>query len=423
MGNVRDDFAARGVHDPLCSHALVAAGGSGEKIALVSLDIACITREQAAMMREWIGKRCGISAGNILIHATHTHAGPATMSMYTWPKADDDQIEEFLKKACAAVVLADENMREGNLSIGYSREDRISFNRRLKCKDGKTHMNWESHDSGFVVKALGPVDPQVIAVSVEQEGKPEAAIVNFALHPAVLDYGNWLYSADYPGYLAEATARIQGDKGFTTLFFNGCCGNINHIDCSDPMAPRRGYQAAQRIGYMLAAAAKQALDASVPLSGDELRVSRRKVVLERFKIGEKRHKWARDVLDEMKTNPSGQESDGLPAELTAPVWIEMYERQDRDDEVEVMVIRIGDLGIVGFPGEMFTEFGLQIKERSPANHTIVCELANGCVGYLPTAESYVQGGYEATPGATAYAKGCGERLAASALDQLKELFC
>ena len=41
------------------------------------------------------------------------------------------------------------------------------------------------------------------------------------------------------------------------------------------------------------------------------------------------------------------------------------------------------VAIVGFPGEMFAEFGLQLKEDSPYPITILAELANGALVYIP----------------------------------------
>ena len=92
------------------------------------------------------------------------------------------------------------------------------------------------------------------------------------------------------------------------------------------------------------------------------------------------------------------------------------------DKVEVMVLRIGSVGIVALPGEGFCEIGLAIKRASPAEHTIVIELANDAAGYLPTRDAYEQGGYEVSPGATAYAPGCGEKIVKSGLRQLTALF-
>ena len=87
-----------------------------------------------------------------------------------------------------------------------------------------------------------------------------------------------------------------------------------------------------------------------------------------------------------------------------------------------MAIRIGDVGVVGLPGEIFCELGMEIKNCSPAKHTIVVELANDAIGYMPAEEAFGQGRYESTPGTTMYVKGSGEKLTSSAIEQLNRLF-
>ena len=59
------------------------------------------------------------------------------------------------------------------------------------------------------------------------------------------------------------------------------------------------------------------------------------------------------------------------------------------DDVSVILqaIRIGDLGIASIPFEVFTEIGLEIKEKSPLAKSFTIELANGSYGYLPTQNS------------------------------------
>ncbi len=422
MGNFRDDYAATGVHDPLYCKAVVFADSAGTKAALASVDVCMLDRSQVGMMREYISSNCDIPAENILISATHTHSGPATMSLYTWPKPTDEKIKEFLQRAAQAVIVADKNLRPSNISVGYAIEDRLSFCRRLKCKDGKTHMNWESIEPDFVFNTLGKADPQILSFFTGENDKHNSAITNFALHPAILDYANSLYTADYPGFLAEGMKKIFGDN-FTTLFFNGCAGNINHIDYADKTAPRRGYVMAQRVGYMLAAGVACARKHAVPISTGPIEVARQSVRVERLKISKETYQWSRNVVKKMQEGRlrlGG--SDGLPKECNAPIWVWMYENQDRDDQLEVMVIRVGNAGFVGLPGEPFCELGMKIKNQSPADNTMVIELANDAVGYIPTEQAFDQGGYETLTGSTLYVKGTGEKLAEAAISQLKKLF-
>ena len=63
-------------------------------------------------------------------------------------------------------------------------------------------------------------------------------------------------------------------------------------------------------------------------------------------------------------------------------------------KAKLQALRIGDLGIVGIPCEVFVETGLAIKKQSPLKPTFTIELANGYNGYLPTPDQHALGGYE-----------------------------
>ena len=419
MGHPRDDYASRGFHDPLYCKAVVFADSAGATFAMLSLDICMLHRSHVAMLRDFVEQDTSIPAESILIAATHTHGGPATGSIYTCPTSDEEDIAEFLKNAARAVTAALANMADTEIKIGYAEEERLSFNRRLKCKDGRTHMSWEPLENDFIVEPLGPIDPRLTVVSIEQAGKSAGAIVNFALHPAIVDYENFDYTADYPGYMSESMRKIVGDD-FVTVFVNGCCGDINHIEYLDKTSPRRGFVMSQRCGYILAVDAYEALRNARAISTDAIAVSREYVELDRIEVGEQLYREAKAFLANRRAET--HIADGLSIEYAAPVWVEMYENPDKTGFAEVMVARIGELAVVGLPGEIFCRFGLQIREQSPAKHNIVVELANDAIGYIPTSEAYDQGGYEPTPGAANYGKGSGERLVASALEQLDKLF-
>ena len=227
MGNFRDDYLARGVHDPLRAKAMVFEDPQGTKAALLALDVCMVDRTNVALMRQVIGASSRVPAENVLVHATHTHSAPAPHPRFLFGLDFEpyrSAAEAFLIKAAKAVGAAERELAEASLAVGYSREDRLSFNRRLRRHDGTTQMNWEAlvpgFDPGLVAGAWGPADPRVACVAVERQGRPVAAAVNYGLHPAILAGDNWLYSADYPGALGEALGRIQGDP-FTTVFLNG----------------------------------------------------------------------------------------------------------------------------------------------------------------------------------------------------------
>ena len=72
-----------------------------------------------------------------------------------------------------------------------------------------------------------------------------------------------------------------------------------------------------------------------------------------------------------------------------------------------------DIAWVGLPGEIFVELGRAIKNASPFRYTIVAELANGSVGYVPDRRAYPQGAYEVI--SSRLAEGGGEAMAEAAV--------
>jgi neutral ceramidase len=422
-GNYRGtDYASRGIHDSLYARAVVFANEKGEKAALLTIDICHLTREPVKMMRAYIASKTDIIAENIMICATHTHSGPKS-------EVNAPKTKEFLIKAANAVILANQNLKPTALFIGRSKEDRISHNRRLKCIDGTTHMCWEKLPPGFVIEPWGPKDPEVITMSFEQQGKPTGVLVNFGCHATTLTGNNWLYSADYPGYLAEAIKKVKG-KNYMSLFFNGCCGNITQVDYKVGFPDT--YQECQRIGYMLGVAALEAMKNEQAVSSNIIAVSREMVPIKRITITPEQQEWAKAILEKVEKEglPPAQ-ADGIPDAEYAKWWFELSKTQDQIDSLEVQVIRIGDIAFVGLPGEMFAEFGLDIKARSACNNTLVMGLTNDDRNYFPTKISFTQGpkgftpmitGYETTPGSTTYEIGAGEKLTESAVNQLKKIF-
>ena len=78
-----------------------------------------------------------------------------------------------------------------------------------------------------------------------------------------------------------------------------------------------------------------------------------------------------------------------------------------------------DFAIVGLPGEVFVELGLAIKAGSPFKTTLVIELTNSHIAYVPTREAFAEGSYETIN--SRLAPGGGEMMVESAIRLLKVL--
>jgi hypothetical protein len=101
--------------------------------------------------------------------------------------------------------------------------------------------------------------------------------------------------------------------------------------------------------------------------------------------------------------------------------LDVAARQGEPWPAEVQVFAIGNqVAFVALPGEIFVELGMSIKRASPFQVTIISELANGSIGYIPNRIAYSQGNYEVVSARCAV--GSGELLVDSAIAQLRELY-
>ena len=90
---------------------------------------------------------------------------------------------------------------------------------------------------------------------------------------------------------------------------------------------------------------------------------------------------------------------------------------EEENPAEVMVIRLGEVLVVGLPGELFVEYGLYIKGMARFGMTVVNELAGCLPGYVYTPESLVTGGYETD--ASMIAEDFGMKLVNTAIELSK----
>ena len=85
-------------------------------------------------------------------------------------------------------------------------------------------------------------------------------------------------------------------------------------------------------------------------------------------------------------------------------WKPVIESKDGFWSVPMRIntVRIGDLALVTFGAETFTEIGMKVKAASPAAYTLFASVSDGCISYLHTEESHPEGGYEVDIAPLAY---------------------
>jgi hypothetical protein len=410
--------AADGVHDDLWAKAIV-LDLDGVRAALVACDISGLPRPIIDEARREIARDPGIPADRVMISATHTHTGPVVLSGSTRYNLEGEMLRigrqyaaDLPKLIAEAVRKATSALAPARVSAGRGREDSLTFNRRFYMKNGTVGWNPGKLNPN-IVRPAGPIDPDVPVVSFDTpKGDAVAVHVNYALHLDTV--GGTQYSADYPHTLSRLLGEARG-RDMLTLFTIGCAGNLNHIDVAWA-DKQKGHGEAARIGTVLAAEALKTMKRLDALPAGFLRARSAMLKLPLAEVRAEDLAWARTITPTFGTDKAAPFMDLVRAFK----FVDVAERKGAPIEAEVQVIALGDqLAWVGLPGEIFTELGLAIKTASPFRYTVVSELANGSIGYVPNRKAYPEGAYEAE--SSRCAPGAGEMLADAAVRILVEI--
>ncbi|GIW85993.1 MAG: hypothetical protein KatS3mg108_0317 [Isosphaeraceae bacterium] len=412
---------AESIHDPLYAKALVLDDGQ-TRAALVALDLISTSFDLVHDARKEIEATTGIPADHVMISATHAHTGPVIGTHAASGGFGGDHPlarrfrAELPAKIAQAVSQADQQRAPARLRAAHGSESSIAFNRRFHMADGSVGWN-PGKLNPAILKPAGTIDPDVPVLffdSADQPRKPLAAYVNYAVH--LDNVGGTAISADLPAVLARLLADVHGPN-LITLWTAGCCGDINHIDVTWP-EPQHGHANAARMGTILAAEVLRTWPRLAEVPPGPLRVRRQIVSLDLPEVSDADVEAAQAILARVKDGSTPPPT--FLEHVHAYKVLDVAARNGQPWEVEVQVIALGNsVAWVSLPGEIFVELGLAIKQDSPFPHTIIAELANGSIGYIPSRRAYNQGNYEVI--SARCAAGSGERLVDAAVQILKTL--
>jgi hypothetical protein len=90
-------------------------------------------------------------------------------------------------------------------------------------------------------------------------------------------------------------------------------------------------------------------------------------------------------------------------------------------KMELHVVRLGDVAIATNDFELYVDYGVQMKARSPAIQTFVIQLA-GEGTYLPTKRAVGGGGYGAVPQSNRVGPEGGQVLVEQTVEAIKSLW-
>ena len=428
------------VNDPLFVKALVIKSDATTAV-LITVDavaigeIGHIKNDYLPKVRSRIEKELNIKPAQVLVNASHCHGVVCS---------DVDE------RTIRAVKLASQNMVPVHVGVGSGHENRIMENRRLKLKNGREVdvRHAYSMPPDEEVAEVGPVDPEIGILRLDRAddgkngGRTLAVVYNFACHPiqGVPNGGN---TADVTGF-ASKVIEDNLSEGTIALFVQGCGGDINPVMYKDVEHPR----SAEPLGNLLGLSTLAGLRKVRCKSDERLRVINETVSLPRADVAERiaameaeqtrllqslkgtslnlktflplvvkynlsdefpsyySHRYLHDKklgrddlgkLDADNRRNMKAYMDNIYAmeQLTrTQTNLALLRKHQADNvaagkrtiDVEVAGLRIGDLTLVTFPGELTVQIGLNIKKRSPHERTFVAGYTNGYIYYAPTAE-------------------------------------
>ncbi len=413
---------AKGILDDIEASALVLNVG-GENTVIISVDHCGLDMSMVDPILEIIEKETGIAKNSIFLTATHTHTGPLSDAMKFFDVDGElvSKYKEFLiSRVLDAVKLAIADIKPARMGyIVGNAPERVAYIRRYKMKDGST-MTCPPINDPNIDHPIGTLDQRVNVLRFDREGGETVILVNYGLHSDTVN--GELISADWPGVMRRTLAKAL--DGVKTVFLNGAEGDVGstnvHVrpedgDMNDTEISfdneMKSPGMARFVGRAIAGTVLQVYDKVQYTDVDEIAIVKREVAIpvnlpdpEKLPLAKKYkeyHDAGRDDLIPF-------EAMELTTVVAEALRMCKYENGPENFYLPMTALRIGNVGLLGIPGEPFTDIGVGIKTAEDYDLVLPCALTNGSEGYFPVQSAYDEGGYEART--SPYKAGVAERL-------------
>lgn len=352
-----------GIHDRIY-HRIVALDDGKTQFFIISSDICLYSPSEYDKIAARLQKQYGINPLHVWLTATHTHSAPEVglpgiygvyMGDRARHKIDTAYTTLFEQKLIDGIIDARKTLVPARLGVGWG-FSQANINRRAIDTNGRASLGMNPD---------GPVDRRIGLLRIDKkDGSPLALIANYPIHGTVLGPQFVQISGDAPGIVSE---YVERKIGAPVLFVNGAAGNLAPIYSVYP-TPAAGHLNQFRV-----------------LLGDKILDANQKIIASRDTVT----LFAGALTVETPRKP------GLswPTDLgkytsTTSAGINMV-------HLPVRFLKINEeVAIWSAPIELFCEVSNDVRERSPFPYTMYFGYTNGWLGYLPTAASWQNGGYE-----------------------------
>lgn len=418
--------------NPVTANVLVLSTGSknnaGETSIMVSCDMVGISPWILSGVRDFVDRNlAGVDPGKIMINATHTHTAPVVKMdhyaiSYQIPEgvtSPEKALEFIVGKIGTAIMQAWQNQQKATVTWGIDYA-KVAYNRRATYEDGTAKMYGNTAVKEFR-KMEGPEDESINTLFFwNAKGELIAACINIACPSQIVESRSTV-NADYWHFVRQNMQKRFG-KQVVVLGWIGAAGDQNPRPMYNKVAEFRMTQLRSGIApkdlkteginfqteIYLQEIANRITDAVVR-SYEAVKVDKHadvvvkhtveKLALPMRIITAKEYWEIKHTVDNYSKTEEDKKKNYGPIGWNSGA-LERYANQQKIEypmyDVEVHVLRIGDIVICSNPFELYTDYGVQMKARSRALQTFVVQLT-GSGSYLPTEIAVKGGHYSAIP--------------------------
>ena len=368
-----NDVRCYEVQDRLYARAIVTEV-AGEVSAIVCIDSCVIPAEMHDIVTARIFEYTGIPSERVCLCSNHTHWGmPIGDSPELNCYADSAYRDVCYRVVADTVTLAYHRLAEGNAVFGSTELHGYSFSRDYYLKRG-AGVTFNGKDEE-IDHMMSEIDPAVNVMLFKHGDTPVGALVNYSLHQCCgSDFvrKQKAYTGDYASTLEKELKKVYGPD-FVCVFLLAPCGDINHIN----PAHEKPYHSNVEIGEALAEKVLEALLTATPVATDTLTVKKELLVIP-TRQAEKQA--TRERIAELAAKGDMMRARNL-------VYYQITNK-DTEKALWMQTFQLGDVAFYFFPGEIFVDFGKQIKARTAAARVMVVENCNSYCGYVPTKRAF-----------------------------------
>lgn len=423
------------VHDPITVTTLVLTDDD-EQAIMVSCDLCAIPHSILERCREEIHRQVPeIDINKVILNTTHTHTAPCLLEGVYPPPPDyvmtpTEYADFFVARVTEAVVEAWNNRAIGAVSwgfghavVGHNRRvvyfDDISLRQGYKSMDGAildgtSKMYGNTNDPNFS-HIEGYEDHSVdMLFTWDESGNLTGMIINLACPSQETEQERYI-SADFWNEIRAEIRKRFGKHIFILAQCSAAGDQSPHLllykQAEDRMLKLRGLSMREEIGRRVANAVEDVLpyaqkDIQTTLAFKHIVKTinlKRRLVTEE-ELARIKEEYSR--LEKWQTKDPIEETIRFVCMGRCKAVIERYEEQKEQKTLpmELHVIRLGDIAFATNGFELFLDYGLRIKARSPAIQTFIVQLGPGILAntdpfltgsYLPTQRAIVGRGYSA----------------------------